>query len=736
MAVRARQNRRRIHPGRSRHRDECTPWDLPVFTGRQAELDRLLAFGPGVVVLEGLAGIGKTTLATRAAHLLMTYRKLDSVLWVDLRGHNPELPPADSNAVLDGLLRQRHMPADRVRLLDAEGRAREFRKRMARARALIVLDDAANAEQVRPLLPHSPTCLTLVTSRNALAALPEALRLPLEVFTPQESLELLRRVVGADRIDHDPQIATDIAGCVGHLSLALSLVASQIRTRSGWTLADHREHLADRTTRLQCGKIVDRALDLSYQGLEPGCQRLFRLLAGHPGPRVDAYAAAALTGGDPTTACTELDILCAAHLLNQPTPGRYEFHALVRLYAAHQAHEQESPSARHAALVRLLDYHRHAASLAMQQFAPYDRHHRPPADASSTPVPPLRDRKTATAWLDTERSALVTTAVHAAEQGHPEHTGKLATLIARYLDASGHYQDALVLYSRAVRSPDLRDRACALARRGAAYWRLGRHTDAIDSLDSARATFEAIGDRSGQGWTLGNTGEVLQHLGRYTEARQHFQRASAIAQQLAADCPGSNELKGNGVMFEPLGCYPETVVCSEEALIMAKEVMITAQKIGDRVSETYILGSVGSMHRQKGRHREALAHLREGLKIAREIDHHSAEVKLLNELAITLRAASGAAAASTALTHHKEAAEHAGELRERYEEARAYDGIARCHLELQNADAAATYWHRAWTLFDQLGTPEADDIVDHLTANGLPRPRTGEDEDGQGTDEL
>ncbi|WP_217208804.1 tetratricopeptide repeat protein [Streptomyces sp. AC550_RSS872] len=692
---------------------DAPPADLPAFTGRRGELATLLAArAPAVSVIEGMAGVGKTTLAVHAAHRLRRLRRVDTVLWVDLRGYAPGMAPADPAAVLDGFLRLLGMSPDRIRLLDLPGRAREFRARLAGRRALIGLDNAISAEQVHPLLPgpDAPACPALVTTRRRITGLPEARRLPLEAFTPAESMELLRRAMGNGPVD-DPETAGRIAASVGHLPLALGVVAGRIsRGGSGWTLTDHLERLNDHRARLTVDDGVELALRLSYEQLDPPHRRLFRLLALHPGPTVDAYAAAALAGDDLATARDGLDALFRASLLRQPDLGRYEFHDLVHVYAASRSHDEDPARARRAALSRLLDHHRYAASLAMDHFAPHERRRRPSAGTSGTPAPELAGWEEATAWLNAERAGLIATAVHAA--GHPEthdrpdHCGHMSAILSRYLGIGGHYREAEALHAHGARtSSDPGTRGWALAGLGTTRWRLGRYPETADALRQALAAFRGAGDLAGQGWALGNLGHVHRHLGEVDAARTCFEDAGAVALALVR---GGVEAAPRGVMYEPLGRYPETYTAAEEAVTMGKQVLALARAFGDRVSEANVLVSLGAVHREAGNRPEALEHLLHALEIMRETGNRFAEVDVLVELGATLREFN---APLKARQRCEEAAALAARLCDRYQQARAHDGIAHCHALLDDPEAARTHWQEAHRLFTELGAPEADDVA-------------------------
>ncbi|MDT4987059.1 MAG: hypothetical protein QOI74_1153, partial [Micromonosporaceae bacterium] len=366
------------------------PEDLGEFTGRGAELDRLRRLlrcgtGGGAVVIsaiEGMAGVGKTQLAIHAGHLLHTERPFDRVLFVNLRGFHPDpaQPPADPAAVLDSFLRILGVPGQQIPH-DTRARTDLYRQRLAGTHALIILDNAATEAQVQPLLPAGPGCLTLITSRRHLTDLAQATHLPVDVFTPDEALDFLKQALPDAPVGDDPEALTRIADRCGNLPLALGLVAGHIRTKVGWTLTDHADRLDDRHRDHHLDTGVELALNLSYQHLPPARQRLLRLLALHPGPDLDTYAAANLTDTDLDTTREHLHDLCAEHLLRRTAPGRYTFHDLVRDYAAQRAIDDERPSQRQTTLGRLLTYYLHTATTAAT-------HHQPDHTPTQTVDPP------------------------------------------------------------------------------------------------------------------------------------------------------------------------------------------------------------------------------------------------------------------------------------------------------------------------------------------------------------
>ncbi|SNY55230.1 hypothetical protein [Paractinoplanes atraurantiacus] len=376
---------------------DSLPLSPAAFIGRTAELEHLGAVLAGgtaaTVTIEGMAGVGKTELALHAGRLADRRMPFDRVLFVDLRGFHsdPAQPPADPGAVLDGFLRLLDVPGHRIPH-GLAARVALYRRRLYGARVLVVLDNAAGADQVRPLVPGTPGSLSLVTSRRHLG-LSAAAGLTVGVFSPQEAVDHLTAALpGADR----PTARRIARGC-GHLPLALGLIAGHIRGTPGWTLSEHADRLGERLHDHRLDSGVELALSLSYQHLPGDRQRLMRLLALHPGHDFDAYAAAALTGTDPGAAEAGLAHLHGDHLLQSTGPGRYTFHDLVRAYAVAQARDHDPPGERRTALTRMFDHYLATTAAAMNTL---EHRRRPRTLPPGVPVPDLTSPGDAIAWLE------------------------------------------------------------------------------------------------------------------------------------------------------------------------------------------------------------------------------------------------------------------------------------------------------------------------------------------------
>jgi DNA-binding SARP family transcriptional activator len=336
------------------------PAHTPYFVGRAAELDQLTAVleassaGGGTVMItaiEGTAGIGKTALALHWAHQA-AQRFPDGQLYVNLRGFDPANTPVDPADALHGFLDAFEIPPQRIPA-SLEAQAGLYRGVLTDRRVLVVLDNARDAEQVRPLLPASPSCLVVITSRNQLTGLIAehgARPLTLNVLNPPEARALLTRHLGPERISAEPHAITELISHCAGLPLALAIVAARAATHPGFALRVLAKELAEEHTRLDALDTGDPAtsvravLSWSYQHLGPAAGRMFRLLGLHPGPDIALAAAAQLADVSPQQAREALGELTRAHLLTQHTPGRYTFHDLLRAYATHLSTTQDPPS--------------------------------------------------------------------------------------------------------------------------------------------------------------------------------------------------------------------------------------------------------------------------------------------------------------------------------------------------------------------------------------------------------
>jgi tetratricopeptide (TPR) repeat protein len=729
---------------------DSLPRDLAFFTGRTTELDRLRrALLPGsggavVSLITGMAGVGKTQLAVHAGHLLARDSPFERVFFVNLRGFYPDSaqPPADPGAVLDGFLRLLGVPGHQIpQSLGA--RAEIYRERLVRIRALVVLDNAASEEQVRPLLPGAGGCRVLVTSRRRLTRLRPASQVTVDVFSAVEAQAFLAAATSPVSIGLDPRAAARIAQRCGYLPLALGLLSGHIRGIPGWTLTDHADRLDERHHHRLPDTGVESAFALSYSQLPAGRQRLLRLTALHPAEDFDVHAAAALADGDLPGTQLHLDQLCRDHLLQQSAPGRFTFHDLVRAYAAGRAGDADPPTVRRAAMTRLFDYYLGASAAAMDVLHPAEADRRPRIPPPATPPPAMPDLETARRWLDSERPALIAVAGYTANQGWPTHTMRLSTVLFRYLDG-GHYADAVTVHRHAHdvarRAGDRSEQAWALYSLGAVDLQTSRYEPATRQFTEALILFRQIGDRGGQARVLGNLGVVEQRLGRYESARTHFGRALTLYRRAGDRIGEARALVSLGDVEMGVGQHGLAADHIRQALVLHRQA-------GYLLGEAYALYSLGDIETRQGRYAAAVNHLGRSLTLLRQTGDQAGEAWVLNSLgAVHMRLDQP----DVATTHHRraldildrigqrdgtamalnglgEAAHAAGrpggavshftaalaisiDIGSREQEARAHAGLGRVNHTLAEYVRARDHCERALAIYLDLAMPEADQV--------------------------
>jgi tetratricopeptide (TPR) repeat protein len=605
------------------------PRDLDDFTGRGTELDRLLKSVPildgmntAVVIsaIDGMAGIGKTTLAIHAAHKLAG-RYPDAHFYLDLHAHTIGQEPTDPTVALGTLLRSLGVPGERIPET-LEERAALWRGELDDYRALVVLDNAASAAQVRPLLPGNPHCLVLITSRHRLTDLESAHTISVDALPVEDAVALFARVLDDDRALVAAESVREVVRLCGHLPLAIRIAAARLRSRPTWTidrLIDRLRVGQQRLTELAVGdRSVAAVFGLSYRHLTAGQQRLFRLLGLHPGTEFDTYAAAALADVELDTAERLLEDLLDAHLVQQPTAARYRFHDLLHDYAVKRSADDVTETDRHAAKTRLLDYYRHAASLASDALVPQEKHLRP-MTASNAAMPCFVDYDHALAWLDVERLNLLACATYATRHGRPAYACDLSAILWRYFDLRGHNADALSMNSQVLAViADTGDRhleGVVRGNLGIANLGIGRSAEAGVELRQALVLSRETGDRILEGRMLGNLGLVSWRLGRYEEGLAYLQQTLAFAQESGDISLEGRALHKLGVVLERLGRYDEALAHLESTLAVARDT-------GDRILEAEGYNGLGMVALSVNDPVQSLAHHQRALALARENGNH------------------------------------------------------------------------------------------------------------------
>ncbi|MDG4821757.1 tetratricopeptide repeat protein [Asanoa sp. WMMD1127] len=620
------------------------PPDIAGFAGRTEQLADLdtLAARANTVVISGTAGVGKTALALRWAHRVAE-RFPDGQLYVNLRGFDPGRPPMPPYEAIRGFLDAFAVAPQRIPA-DVDARAALYRSLVAGRRLLVVLDNARDADQVRPLLPGSPGCLAVVTSRHRLTSLVathDAAPLALDLLTVAEARDLLTRRLGPDRATGPLDRIID--GCV-RLPLALAIVGARGATHPELTLDALAAELADARTALDALTAGDAATDVravfacSYRDLSPAAARLFRLLAVQPGPDIALPAVASLAA-DPAPPVAELT---AAHLLTESGSGRYAFHDLLRAYAGELV---ETDPERASALDRLLDHYLHTAHAAALTLNPH-RHPTvlPPARSGVAPEP-ITKHDGALAWFAAEHAALVG-AIRQAPLGPV--TWRLAWTLVDFLDRQGHWQDQVVAQTAALRAARRLDDHVgqAFSHRGLAlaYGRLGRDVEAHEHYRHALDAFGAAGDLVGQARTHLSLASVFERQQRFPEALDQTQRALANYRAAAAPAGEAEALNAVGWCHALLGDHRQALHHCAEALALLREV-------GDRHAEANTWDSLGYAHHHLGDHREAIRCYREAVELFREIGGRYFEADTLTRLGDTQQAAGDPAGARETWQH-------------------------------------------------------------------------------------
>ncbi len=588
------------------------PRDVADFTGRTAEIERLLreVTGKSAVVIsaiDGMPGVGKTTLAVHLAHRL-AYP--DGQLFIDLHAHTAGRSPMEPVDALGVLLRA----FGREELPDGlDARATLWRSELSRRRALVVLDNAASAEQVRPLLPGMPGSLVLVTSRSRLVELEGTSTVTLDVLPVAEALVLFASIVGDER--GADQAALDVVELCGRLPLAVRLAAGRLRSRPQWTAAD----LA---TRLREGRIseLDAVFALSFGQLPPSHQQLFGRLGLHVGTDFDLDQAAALGDLDLLATDRMLEELVDVHLLQPTTFGRYRMHDLLRQYAQSTVDSPDAP------LSRLFDHFVDMAVDAVQILAPAAR--RIEIDVAYRPARRLvlRDYDHAMAWLETERLTMVAAVVQAHERGWP-HAWQLPRVLAHFFIVRGHVRDNVVTHELAldVAVNDPRTHAVISRNLGVAYWQVARYPEAVEQTQRAIDLYRELGDVEGEAVTLGNLGLLYRNTDRIAESAQVYEEVLRIAREIGSPYVESKALGNISSVYRALGRLDDALVACTESLNLMR-------KLGDRRDEADTLAGLGLILHDLGRHDEALDTLKTALAQIREIGAVATETVVLNAI--------------------------------------------------------------------------------------------------------
>lgn len=739
----------------SPERPPVAPRELPrppaAFAGRRSQLDTIVSAveqGSAVVAVHGMAGVGKTSLALAAAHALAD-RYPDGQLFVDLHGFTrAEGPRPGLQSVLTGLLHRLGF-ADSDIPADVDDLTTRFRSAVADRRLLLVLDDAASAEQVEALIPGTASGLTLVTSRRDLSVLSDAYSVPLDPPSMPEAVEMLGAAV-ADRISEDEAAA--VAEHCGRLPLAIGLAAARLRSRPFWKARDLLERLADEHrlfNELEMGhQGVLAALNASYRELDPDHRRLLRRLGLVPGDDVDARVAASLCDVDDVRAAAMLETLLDFHLVETRTPGRYGLHDLVRRFAAQIVELEETEDEREEAFGRLLGTYLHFAYRAVNHWTmPGVPMLAEGAAAHDIGLSGLEDRESAEAWYLAERGNLTAAGFAAERVGWLEAAWHFATVASAFRTYDRDNERLLVANRMALevsrRLGDERKESHTLSDRGRHLLFMGRSAEAIDCLQQAAALQRKLGDLGGAAFSMRAIGLKHRQSGRFAEALAVYREGLALAEASKDD---QVIVLVSANMFTPLlqlGRLDEAERCLVEseqrmgeddtynpvrianfrgtllrergdpaaALELHTACLETCRERGFKGGTVPVLVELSEDLMRLDRFAEAVSRLGAAVEYSEEVSNPAFERTTRNQLG---RALTASGLAEEATGHHERAADLAESDGDLYELARAHHGLADVHRLRGDEIAERRHLRRAAELYRRCGVPEADQVTERL----------------------
>lgn len=673
------------------------PHAISKFVGRRAELKQLNdmltaqndggdSMMAGLCIISGPPGVGKTALAVHWAHSVHHWFP-DGQLYVDLRGFGPGTPYTSTEALRTLLaslgVRNERIPAD----LEAQGAL--FRSLLRGRRVLVVLDNAADGAQVRPLLPASHASMTVITSRHRLAGLvvsAGAHSLALHPFSAEDALALLGRHVGMHRIEAEPHAAAALVALSDGLPLAVSIVASRAATRPEMPLSDAATELTDRGHLLDAFDTGDDTANIrvvfswSYQRLTPQAAQLFRRISLHPGPDLDAYATASLAGEELAPARALLDELARAHFLDSRKAGRFGMHDLLREYGRELAHAEDAPQEVELAVRRMLDYYVRAAVLADQRLDDSWEAIEPEPTAGDIRCPPLDGYEQAVQWLSTERPTLMALVRYAEEHSYGRHAWQIAWALTTYLFRLGAWHDWASVNEIALAATRQHGEPVHQARAnrilGSAYARLNRYAEAAAHHQEALTLFQCLGDVDGQAHSHLLLGRCFAWQARYPDALLHAKQALSAYSETGNLAWVARSLTDVGRIHWHLGDHQQCIQLCEQALRLC-------QTTGDDDGRAAAMHTLGRALISIGRYRDATNHLEHASAIRRHLADHFGEAESLIDL---------------------------GEAR---------------HIQHENA-AAQDAWHRAFDILHALEHPAAEKVRARLAEVPAGRPSPGE----------
>jgi DNA-binding SARP family transcriptional activator/tetratricopeptide (TPR) repeat protein len=708
------------------------PGPIVEFTGRTREFQRLTRLldattnsaGRPVVIsaIDGMGGIGKSALAIQAANQL-TDRFPDGQLYVNLHGATPGQLPRAPISALGQLLRSLGLDPAAIPA-EVEEAAVRWRSLAAQRRLLILLDNAHSAAQVRPLLPGSPTCAVLVTSRQVLGALGGVHLVHLDLLPHQQALALLARLIGWQRVAAEPAAAKEVVRLCGRLPLAIRIAGARLADRPTWPVGELADRLTDASRRLDEltteGLAVRAAFDVSLQALQRsldpvdrGAAGAFGLLSLPDGPDLGIAGAARLLDQPEQTTQSLLERLVDAHLLQTSRPGRYQFHDLLRLHARQHATHQQPEQQRLDALTRLFGYYAATAWHTLALIRPRD-HRLATADRRWTDgAPPFASVLAALCWLEAERANLLSAITQAAQLARvipAELPGQLARALHGFFSVRSYWQDCAranqTTLELAVRTGDRDTQAHALNDLGVAHEFLGRYQQAVTSHQHSLAIRRQLGLRQGQAASLNNLGHVHERLGHYQEAATCLQESLAINRALGHRRGQAASLGNLGMVYQGLGRCQKAIASLQESLRIFAD-------LGECHGVASIQSDLGRVYERVGRHQEAATSLQESLATVRELGDRGGQADSLNNLG---RVYQRLGRYKEAIASQQQSLRLARELNDPHDQVEALRDLGDALVAAGRSQHAPQAWQEALTICEALQMPQTAEVRQRLAS--------------------
>jgi tetratricopeptide (TPR) repeat protein len=700
------------------------PADVRGFVNRADELERLDAvlmsdegypLTVSVCVIAGTAGAGKTSLAVRWAHQVKD-RFPDGQLYTNLRGYDAGQPVTPDTA-LHRFLTALGIPR-RAIPNDPDAAAALYRSLLAERRVLVVLDNAATEEQVRPLLPGGRGCLTLVTSRSRLSGLAirdGAQRITLGTLPDPEAVALLRAVTDGFRPADDADKLAELARLCARLPLASRVAAERAVSNPHLRLDDLIAELRDESVLWHALSTGDEAhadavrtvFAWSYRALPASAARLFRLLGLHPGPEFSLDAAAVLADLAFGRARQLLDTLVGAHLLEQTAPDRYQFHDLLRAFAADQARVDESQEEREAALNRLLAWYLHTLQAAGRWITPDE------APAPSGPGPSFSTYDQAMDWAEREDATFPFLTRAAEEAGDDRLAWQLPIAVWNAWPRSSsvsHWLPMARAGLQAARGQGAREAEVTLLEAlGYAHVRLAQFAEAAGYHEETLALRREAGEREGEALSLNALGLIHMRQRRFAHAEDAFKRALRLFQETGDPRMAATTLSNLAVTHHRAGHIPEASGAVEQALAAHRT-------LGNERGEGNALRVLSDIQRERGEHEDALRSAQQAVDIATRLRNRALEGYWLLTLADAQRVSGQY---GDAMESYQRAAALHRRLGDRSREALALQGAGETYQQLDRPDEAAAFHRQAAAAFHALADPWHEALALNALATAL-----------------